>query len=204
MKRLNRRFWAWLVVAIISSVLSIASLAGWRHFEARSYVTGITGRTWSMGIQMGERGCIFFGVLTTDMSLAPGYTPAWTAPKVVTFRNAKGTSLPTMVLFFTGPLTSRHTPELGTRLVGQMSLSPPAESPITISINATGLSLPLYELALLFLLIAAFAVWRCRRARGFGPGMCAKCGYDLRASSERCPECGAARSDIRDSPAGVG
>ena len=28
------------------------------------------------------------------------------------------------------------------------------------------------------------------------PGYCAACGYDLRGSSERCPECGAVRDDV--------
>jgi hypothetical protein len=41
----------------------------------------------------------------------------------------------------------------------------------------------------LLLLVTLLGVWAYRR-RGRDLGLCYKCGYDLRASSGRCPECG--------------
>jgi hypothetical protein len=54
---------------------------------------------------------------------------------------------------------------------------------------------PLWMLSMSAGLIAAAGiVSELRKRSTFRPGCCTRCGYDLRASPDRCPECGAARS----------
>jgi hypothetical protein len=51
------------------------------------------------------------------------------------------------------------------------------------------LIVPFWFVALVLVAVLAM-LFRLRRPRP-APGLCATCGYDLRASPQRCPECGA-------------
>ena len=59
--------------------------------------------------------------------------------------------------------------------------------------GATFISIPIWSAALATAVLPA--IWLVRRVRvrmRLAPGCCRRCGYDLRASRDRCPECGTA------------
>jgi hypothetical protein len=53
---------------------------------------------------------------------------------------------------------------------------------------------PCWFVLLLTAVLPAVRLLRHWRNRQFGPGLCPTCGYDLRASPDRCPECGSVRA----------
>ena len=74
---------------------------------------------------------------------------------------------------------------------------PPPQPGSPLSYTYTDIGVPHWALvAAASVLPAAVARRRWRERRRRRAGVCAKCGYDLRATPERCPECGAAAAQV--------
>lgn len=84
-----------------------------------------------------------------------------------------------------GSLAFRHGPVSGPAASSTRSFR-------VLSYSAFGVRWVLVTVLSSLLPVAWIALFLHRR-RAKKPGCCAKCGYDLRASPERCPECGTPR-----------
>jgi hypothetical protein len=81
----------------------------------------------------------------------------------------------------------------GDRTQPNFFVNPPSEFWIHLDKDGWIINTPMWVVAALLAVLPAFWVggsWLRRRKRA--AGLCRVCGYDLRASRDRCPECGTA------------
>ena len=81
-------------------------------------------------------------------------------------------------------------PPLASRSVGIHFDSSTLMMPSGPTIRSTLARGPLWPLAVLAFMLVAVPVFRTARRSRHRAGHCPTCGYDLRASPARCPECG--------------
>jgi hypothetical protein len=115
----------------------------------------------------------------------PAYFRGWSAPLMTEFRRSRP---PGMRWFFAGENVTRA-------MNGYFPGFTATSSPYGSGPIPPGRSWVLAVRPWLPTLMAAVlpAIWLCRYAkarRARRTGLCPTCGYDLRASPERCPECG--------------
>ena len=120
-------------------------------------------------------------------SAAPG------APRSYSYSDASGTTFVHVVVHVSAPSGPKRN-RLGFAFhsgTTTMPRSPYASSSGTVVSTWTLAAIPLWFVAtILMIWPAVFLTRQIRRRRRTRLGRCLQCGYDLRGSSSRCPECG--------------
>lgn len=86
---------------------------------------------------------------------------------------------------------SAMTRTLGFDLRSEHDVSNEDRPPLKVEYWKTAIDLPYWFLAILFLMLPSRQFWLAmRRRQRVLSGLCPGCGYDLRGTPQRCPECG--------------
>jgi hypothetical protein len=179
------------LITVVSLVLCIAALTAWlrsvHHYDRIDYTRVDRSqrfhRTWIVTSNAGQ--CTFGRVIFALNQPAANPHPGWEVQS-----SARSTS----------PLLM-WPPYRASAFSTEFSFA--SRTPTGMSVFGTAGSFtdwqevfPHWVAVVLFLVVPAIRCTRwLRRRRAERAGHCPRCGYDLRATPDRCPECGASRSD---------
>ena len=194
------------ILTILSALLCVAVVALWvrsyfasdtiQHASVTMTTSGF--RWWSRGVNT-CKGVVSAGIIRSDY--AEVLTPQPNADAYqASLAELRGYSLRTREQ----PWLSR--PAADWRMQGDHPLnrwgfiwqSPDLNTPTHRMVGVSA-SAPYWFLLLILSLPLAPRLVRRLRPRPRGATLCPSCGYDLRATPARCPECGAAAEALRDS-----
>jgi hypothetical protein len=189
------------VVAGLSLALCVASAALWvrsYHVHERLYYR----RPFATSHVAGARGPfaqVEHGVMEVGWAQVVQYEapmpPTWQEPPGLhrvcgVPIDARGYRGPRSLMIYTAPPADTTT--LAARLCFARRYGFKVHQP-WVSINFDSVTAPMGAVvALTGAFPAVYAMTRLRRRRRRTAGRCRVCGYDLRATPDRCPECGAA------------
>ncbi len=199
------------ILAAVSLMLLIGVIGAWpRSLVTSDSVSYLTTGSTRFSLGTAPQGLAFSRqqldkallVRFRDDSLSPGWRLAsdpWgqAVPRVITGRSAQS-----------GGVSFRFTTSSAVVTLAPNTWTAPDNSLLGFGGDSVGgnmrIVVPFWFLGVLFLMLPILWVrwfWRDRTRQLLG--LCRRCGYDLRASSDRCPECGAdlPRSFPRSAPA---
>ena len=172
------RYRVFTAASVLSLMLCLAMLALWMISYWEDFSIGYTSndvqrlRRTAVGLEAGG-GQILFSWLSADYTATPRATKVARRgmPRAGFYHGAEEHTKSS----FLGGWGAHF------RIGGKMNAIDTAKAFVVIP----------YWLPFTLLAVLPFVRWRSRRRARKAPGHCASCGYDLRASKDRCPECGA-------------